>query len=265
MKRKKLNFVQSLARGLGVLQCFTAERPFLTLTEIANLTGMNTTAVQRFTDTLLQLGFLHRNRQREFILGPKALTLGFAVLRGSQLRKTAEIYIAEFSEKHRCTMNLALLDGDEVVFLYRHEAQRFLKYDLHAGSRLPSYCTATGKVLLAALPDKALEPLLARMKMEPLTRYTITRADDLRQELVRTRKRGYSVSDRELSIALYSIGVPVLNQERRVVAAMNLSISADETAAKRSTSLEELKLLGFKLSNAMGYEGEYPLIESGGD
>lgn len=263
MNRKALNYVQSLARGLNVLQAFTAERPSLNLSEIARATGMNTTAAQRFTDTLLQLGFLHRNRHREFMLGPKVLNLGFAFLNGSQLRKLAQTYIAEFSARHGRTVNLAILDGDAVVFLYRHEAQRFLKYDLQAGSRLPSHCTATGKVLLAALPDQTLQNALSHMNMEALTRYTLTDTDALWADLMQTRKRGYSVCDREMSLALFSMAVPVLNPEQHVVAAVNLSLSADEIASKRETARKQLISLGRALSGAMGYEGAYPMIPAG--
>jgi IclR family pca regulon transcriptional regulator len=260
LHRKPTNYVQSLARGLTILQAFSPERPALKLTELARITGLNATAVQRFTDTLLQLGFLHRSRQREFMLGPKVLKLSLAFLNGSQLKKLAEIHIAEFCETHRYTANLAVLDGDEIVFLYRHEAQRFLKYDLQAGSRLPSYCTASGKVLLAALTDGMLRSTLDRMQMEALTRYTIVDPQALWEDLVQTRRRGYSVSDRELSIALYSVGTPVLNSERRVIAALNLSLAADEVGSRREKALDHLKRLGRTLSSAMGYEGEYPKI-----
>ncbi len=245
---------------MGILQAFTAERPSLKLTEIARITHMNATAAQRFTDTLLQLGFLHRSPQRDFMLGPKVLTLGLAFLNGSHLKRLAEIHIAEFAEKYRYTVNMGVLDGDEVVFLYRHEARRFLKYDLKAGSRLPSHCTATGKVLLAALPDKRLKGLLEHMNMEALTRYTITTPEGLRDHLIKTRRRGHSVSDREMSLALYAVGVPVLSQERQVVAAVNVSLSADAPQPKRAKALAELIALGRTLSQSMGYEGQYPLI-----
>lgn len=260
MNRKKLNYVQSLDRGLKVLQAFTAERPLLSLSEIARITGMNATATQRFTDTLLQLGFLLRNRHREFMLGPKVLNLGFAFLNGSQLKKLAETYIAEFSATYGCTANLAVLDGDAVVFLYRHEAKRFLKYDLQAGSRLPSYCTATGKVLLAALSDPVLDKTLQGMSMESLTRYTITDPKILHDDLMETRKRGYSICNREMSLALFSLAVPVLNQEAKVIAAINLSLPADEKKSKKEIAVEQLMALGRTLSEALGYEGSYPAI-----
>jgi IclR family pca regulon transcriptional regulator len=260
MDRKKINYIQSLARGLSVLQCFSIERPALTLSEIARMTGMNTTATQRFTDTLLQLGFLYRNSQREFMLGPKVLNLGFAFLNGSQLQKLAGTYISDFAETHGVTANLAIMDGDSVVFIYRHETRRFLKYDLRAGSRLPSYCTATGKILLSALPDNVLRKTLQDMKMEPLTRFTITDSERLWAELMEIRKWGYAICDREMSLALFSAAVPVLDQEKNVVAAINLSLSADEETGRKEEVRKHLEALGRLISGAMGYEGPYPVI-----
>jgi IclR family pca regulon transcriptional regulator len=101
---------------------------------------------------------------------------------------------------------------------------------------------------------------LDRMKMEALTRYTIVDPQALWEDLIKTRRRGYSISDRELSIALYSVGVPVLDFERRAIAALNLSLAADETGSRRKMALEHLKRLGGTLSSAMGYEGDYPWI-----
>lgn len=261
MGRKNTHFIQSLARGLKVLQAFSAEQPALTLTGIAKKTGLNHAAVQRYTDTLLALGFLKRNRHREFLLGPKVLSLGFAFLGGNQLRKLAEVYISECSERLNKTMNLALLEGGEVFFIYRREAQRFLSFDLHAGSKLPAHCTATGKVLLAALADARLEEVIRGIKFERITSHTIVDPEKLWEDLMLTRRRGYSVCDRELYLDLYSLGVPLLNGQGRVVAAVNLSLSAERSdQALRRQMLEELVSLGRTLSAALGYERDYPLI-----
>ena len=263
--RKKINFIQSLARGLSVLQAFSAQRPTLTLTDIASITGMNLTAVQRFTDTLMELGFLGRNKYKEFFLGPAVMSLGFAFLHGSQLTTQAEVYLSEFGEKVNRTVNLAVLDGDQIVFLYRKEAQRFLKFNLHAGSKLPSYCTGSGKVLLASLDDKELRRLIDKMEMEPITSHTIVDRKLLWNDLMETRNRGYSVCDRELSLALYSLAIPLINDERKVVAAVNLSLSSEEAKGEfLEDRTRRLIDLGRTLSKSLGYEGEYPIFPHNG-
>lgn len=266
MVRKQRHFVQSLARGLSVMRAFSAEEPNLTLTQITARTGLNVVTAQRYTDTLLELGFLKRNRHREFFLGPEVLSLGFAFVNGSQLRKIAEEYINEFSERVNRTVNMAMLDGNEVIFLYRKEVHRFLSYDLRAGSKLPSHCTGSGKVLLAALDDDSLRERLSNMKLYRVTAYTIVDADQLWDDLMLTRERGYSVAKREWIVDLYSIGVPIINQEGRVEAAVNLSLSIEEAKGKHlKDMLEQAIELGRNLSSAMGYAKQYPVIPTHAD
>lgn len=257
--RKQTHFIKSLAKGILVLQAFSAERPQLTLTEIAGLTGMNTPAVQRFTDTLMELGLLKRNRHKEFFLGPKVLSLGFSFLNGSQLRKLAETHLTEFAERINRNVNLGVLDEGQVVYLFRKETQSFIKLDLGAGSLMPSYCTAMGKVLLAGLDDHRLKELLGKMELVRVTKHTITDREELWDDLMKTRKRGYSVCDRELTLALYSLAAPVLNQKGAVVAAINISISADEAIGVHLQEMvAELISVGRELSASMGYSGDYP-------
>ncbi|MCB2227896.1 MAG: helix-turn-helix domain-containing protein [Desulfarculaceae bacterium] len=264
MTRSQRHFVQSLAKGLKVLQVFSAEHPNLTLTQLAERTGFTIMAVQRYTDTLMELGFLKRNRHREFFLGPEVLTLGFAFLNRTQLKKIAEQYISEFSDRVKRTLNMAILDKAEVIFIYRKEVHRFLSYDLHAGSKLPAHCTGSGKCLLAGLDDASLKSLLRTTKLQRVTAHTIVDPDELWQDLMATRERGYSISDREWILDLYSLGVPVLTQEGKMEAAVNLSLSMEEAKGEHlKDMLDQFIELGSSLSAAMGYQGPYPVIPIG--
>lgn len=264
MKRKRKHFIQSLARGLSILQTFSSERPKLTLTQLATITEMNRPAVQRFTDTLIELGFLGRNKHKEFFLGPKVLSLGFAYLQGSELTKLVGGYLAEFSERIGRTVNMSILDDTEIVFLYRHEVHRFLKYDLRAGSKLPSHCTASGKVLLSSLADVELMERMKDMNLERMTSHTIVEREKLKEDILHTRAKGIAICDREFSLALYSIGVPLLNHEKKVIAAVNLSMSAEEASGSvLDDATREIVEQGRKLSRLMGYNGTYPEIPEG--
>ncbi|MBU1276953.1 MAG: helix-turn-helix domain-containing protein [Proteobacteria bacterium] len=253
--------MQSLARGLKVLQVFSAEHPSLTLSQISGRTGFNVVAVQRYTDTLMELGFLKRNRHREFFLGPEVLSLGFAFLNRTQLKKIAEEYISEFSHRVKRTLNMAILDGCEVIFIYRKEVHRFLSYDLHAGSKLPAHCTGSGKCLLAGLDDASLKELLEKTDLCRVTAHTIVDSKELWKDLMLTRKRGYSIADREWISDLYSLGVPIINQEGKMEAAVNLSLSSEEAKGEHlQDMLAQFIELGRSLSAAMGYKGPYPVI-----
>ncbi len=264
MQRKQTHFIQALARGLSILQAFSSDRPSLTLSQIADLTGMNRTAVQRFTDTLVELGFLVRNRHKEFFLGPQVLSLGYAYLGSSQLRRLAGTYLNQAAERLGCTMNLAILDDLDVIFVHRHEVRRFLKFDLQPGSKLPAQLTASGKVLLAALADGDLRQRLTRMDLQPVTANTIVDREALWQDLLQCRETGLGVCDRELSLDLYSLGVPLLNAVPQVVAAVNLSMPAgDHPGPLWEQRRQALLALGRELSALFGYQGPYPLMPTG--
>lgn len=266
MSREPIHFVQSLARGLTVLQAFSAERPRLTLTELGQATGMNKAAVQRLTDTLISLGFLGRNRYKEYYLGPKVLSLGYAYLQGSDLREMASQQLHDFSQRTGNTVNLCVLDDTEVLVVYRREVRSFFKFDVQAGSRLPAYCTSMGKVLLAALPDPELRARLKRIKLAPLTPYTITDRDKLWRELMQVREQGWALGDREASLALYSLAVPLISQRGRVKATMNVSVFAEQADPPLIERLRtELFAQGRRLSEMMGYHGPYPVLPVGLD
>lgn len=254
-------FVQSLARGLKVLEAFTPDRDQLTLTELARLTGLGMAAVQRYTHTLTCLGYLSRGRHKEFRLGPGVLSLGYSSLRGSELRKLAEAQLGHFSREVGFSVNLGVLQGRDVLILYRHEMARFFKFDLQAGSRLPAHCSAMGKLLLAALPPGELRKRLVGAELEPVTPLTITSRRLLEQDLAEIRAQGWAASDGEASLALYSLAVPVLNAEAQVVAALNLSLPRlEEDDKRRRRMLERLLKEGRRFSERLGYRGDYPQI-----
>jgi IclR family pca regulon transcriptional regulator len=261
MTRKTRHFVHALAKGFRVLQAFRQDRPTLTLTQIAQLSGMSTPTAQRLTDTLLELGYLKRNQRKEFFLGPKVLTLGFAFLHGSQLTHMAAQYLDAFFERYRLTVNLAVLEGFDVIYLARREQQRFLKYDVQPGLRLPANCTAMGKVLCASLPEDELEAILDRENFAHMTRHTIVDPDRFREELEKVRKRGYAFAHRELSLDVSAVAAPVIDLETGVVAAVNVALAADKAeGSELNEAIRRVLELGMELSTSLGYQGEYPVI-----
>ena len=258
-KRQPKHFIDALARGIRVLEVFSANQTRLTLQEISEATGFNKTAVQRLTDTLMTLGYLGRNRRKEFYLEPRILTIGFSYLNGLELRQVGATHLREFSLKIKQTVNIAVLDDLDVIFVFRNEIQGFFSFGLREGSRLPVYCTASGKVLLAALPDEELAEKLDRIRFEPLTRFTITDARSLAAEVELVRDRGYSIADQEGVLGLYSLAVPIFNYEGQVVAAANISLKSEENEPEKIREIiESLKQEGAWLSSRMGYGGFYP-------
>ncbi len=258
--------VRSLQRGLEILETISrASRP-LSLTEIATQNGLSKTAALRFLETLCALGYLNRGEDKRYSLATKMLSLGFSFLNSSSLRAVAKVYVDELSNQLDKTVNLAVLDGLEILFLYRKEVRRFLKFDLQAGSRLPSYCTASGKVLLAGLEDGELKERISRMTLHQITPKTIISKEELWNEIMETRKRGYSICDQELSMDLYSIAFPLLNAEGKIIAAINVSLDAkDKHLMNMDEIIAKLKDTSENVSRTLGYKGLFPRFPGKGD
>ena len=219
------DFVQSLERGLAVIRAFGPETPQLTLSEVARATGLTRAAARRFLLTLAELGYV-RVDGRSFSLRPRILELGFAYLSGLSLPETAQPHMEELVAKVHESCSVSVLDGDDVVYVARVPTRRIMRVTIAVGTRFPAYATSMGRVLLAGLADDELARYLTSVRMEPLTRRTITTADQLMAVLRSVRAQGYALVDQELEEGLRSIAAPIRDADERVIAAINLSSQA---------------------------------------
>ena len=253
------NSIQSLARGLNILELVASSAQPVTLTQIANQARLTKTTSQRFLNTLSSLGYLSRGENKSYVLNTRVLSLANTFLNTSSLVNTAKPYLDELSSELDKTVNLAVLENLHTVCLYRREVRRFMKFDIGPGSKLPCYATSLGKVLLAALSSEELNKRLGKIEFYPITPKTILSKKKLRQEIIATRKRGYGICDQELSLDMYSLAVPLLNNQREVVAAINVSMEfrfRDNPNLKSTIRL--LMEKGKMISNRLGYHGPYP-------
>ncbi len=222
-------FSQSLERGLAVLSSFTPDRPELGISELARQLGLTRSTTHRYVATLAALGYLHQDdATRKYRLGARVLDLGFSVLGSLGLREIAAPHLRRLTDSTGHTSNLAIRDDTDVILLDRVRGRpgryHHLEFSLHAGSRLPSYCSATGKTLLAFLPRPDLDRLLDRMDLVQRGPRTLTDKAALLAELEQVRRTGLAVNDEELDSALRSIAAPVRARSGEVVAAVNVAI-----------------------------------------
>ncbi|MGH3170235.1 MAG: IclR family transcriptional regulator [Trebonia sp.] len=221
-------FSQSLERGLAVLSSFTPDRPALGISELARILGLTRSTTHRYVATLASLGYLKQDDTRRYRLGARVLDLGFSVLASLELRDVAGPYLRRLTETTGHTSNLAIRDDTDVILIDRVRGRpgryHHLEFSLHTGSRLPSYCSATGKALLAFLPGPDLERILDRIDLVQRGPRTVTTKTALLADLRQVRRTGVAVNDEELDMALRSIAVPVRSRSGEVVAAVNVSI-----------------------------------------
>jgi IclR family transcriptional regulator, pca regulon regulatory protein len=230
-EERPAEFVQSLERGLAVIRAFSAERPRMTLAELARETGMTRAAARRFLITLKHLGYVS-SQGRTFELRPSVLQLGYAYLSSFSLTKIAQDHLEALAEELHESCSASVLDGDDIVYVARASTNRIMTIGLSVGTRLPAYCTSMGRILLAALPDEELDAYLDRVTLTPRTNFTITDVDEFRTELERVRSRGWSLLDQELEHGVRSISVGVHDVDGRTIAAINTSAHATRVSLK---------------------------------
>ncbi|MGV9774840.1 IclR family transcriptional regulator [Streptosporangium sp. NPDC003464] len=223
--------VQSLARGLSVIRAFGAATPELTLSEVARATGLTRAAARRFLLTLVDLGYV-RTDGRLFALSPRVLELGYAYLSGLSLPEVAEPHLERLVAEVHESASVAVLDGEDIVYVARVATTRIMRVTIAIGTRFPAHCTSMGRVLLAALPPEELDACLGRAGLRGFTPRTVTEPAALRAELDGVRARGWAVVDQELEEGLRSVAVPVRERSGRVVAAMNISSHASRTTVE---------------------------------
>lgn len=237
-KSRSNDFIQSLERGLAVMNSFSRERRAQTLSEVAQMTGLTRATARRVLLTLAELGYVHQN-SRSFSLTPKVLDLGYSYLSSFQIVELAQYPMERLVEEVRESSSMSVLDDSEIVYVARVPTKRIMTISLALGSRLPAYPTSMGRVLLAGLADQEIDDYLEKTQFEQLTPHTITDPVELRKVIEVVRSEGYALVDQELEEGVRSIAAPITNGRGKVVAAMNISGHASRVTLE--TMLEDFR------------------------
>lgn len=232
------DFVTALARGLQVIHAFGAETPEMTLSEVAQRTGLSAATVRRSLITLEQLGYLRR-RDRRFVLGPKVLTLGASYLEAMNLKDVAQHHLFELVERLHDAASLTVLDGFEVVYIAHVPSDQRVRHGRSVGSRLPAHATSTGIVLMANAPAEQVEQLLNAAPLPAYTSRTPVTAEALRARFARALQDDYAVGCETIEYGAIALAVPVRDGQGRVVAALNC---ATTTSSVDEQSIVETRL-----------------------
>lgn len=226
------DFVQSLEKGLSVINSFSSEYPSQTLSEVAQRTGLTRATSRRILLTLTELGYVDQ-RGRAFSLTPRVLDLGYSFLASFRIAEIAQPSMERLVEMVHESSSMSVLDGSEIVYVARVPTTRIMTIALALGSRLPAYPTSMGRVLLASLRDDQLDEYIDRVQLDRLTPYTVTDRRQLRRIVQKCREDGFALVDQELEEGVRSIAAPVRNQRGEVVAAMNVSCHASRVSVEQ--------------------------------
>jgi IclR family transcriptional regulator, pca regulon regulatory protein len=229
------DYVESLARGLLVLKTVSEIGPGTTLARIATESGLSRAAVRRLVLTLEHLGYLATNG-RGYLLTPRVLELGYGFLGAQTLTDLAQPQMEQLAHSIRESCSMAVLDGQNIVYVARVAVRKVMTVALAVGARLPAYCTSMGRVLVSGLAPEELDTWFGQCRPVRLTDRTVTEVDRLRSIVSGVRRDGYAWVEQELETGLCSLAVPLHDTEGKVVAALNTGMPFHAAARARARS-----------------------------
>lgn len=228
-------FVSSVEKAFVILRAFEAHERSLSLTEIAEITQLDKSSVQRFTYTLAALGYLRKDQDaRRYTISPKIMSLGMIYLRTDPIVVRARNVLYELNKSLDVTTNLAELDGSDVIYVVRFPGRKTVTVDVVLGMRRPAYCMASGRAILATLSDDEVRDILERSNRVAYTSRTKTGVSEIMDEINKTRERGYAITEQETVMGDISIAAPVRRPDGTCTAAVNMSVSTADWDAKKA-------------------------------
>jgi len=225
-KEKELKRVQSLDRALNILEVMAKEEAPISVSELASKVGLKVSTVHRLLSTLASRGYIEQDAETsKYRLGLKLLEVGNAALYYYDVRSVARPYLEELVDKCNETTNLAVLDGTEVVYIDQVESKSMIIVKMFAqvGNRGPVHCTASGKCMLAYLPEDKREDVLSKITLKKYTNETIVDLSYLRKELSRISEEGLAFDWGEMEEHVRCVAAPVFDRLGRVVASISIS------------------------------------------
>jgi IclR family transcriptional regulator, pca regulon regulatory protein len=209
--RPDLLFNQSLEKGVAVLCAFNAKRRTMTLPEVAAATGITKSSAQRMVYTLETMGYVRKHPQtRRYQLTPRVMQIGFNYLATDALVEIATPFLSELARVTGETCNLTEPDGTDMVYVARFVSSKWMPIHMPMGSRIPMYCTGSGRAYLSALPEQQARQLLKQSTRIAHTGHTRTDVDEIMDLLRRSRRQGYATNAEELFLGDMTVSAPIV-------------------------------------------------------
>jgi len=243
---------KTLVKGLGVLETLAHHDKPMAVSEVAAACDLTRSNAHRVLSTLSQLGYVNQDEvSRRYGLTLKLWALGASLVDRLNLKEVAAPFLRELNEITGETTHLSVRDGHDIIYIDKLEARHAVRTFTRIGGRAPCHCVATGKAILAfqseAVIDQACESVVS------FTQRTITDPIAVREEIYRTRERGYAINRGEWRGGAYGLAVPVQGADAKVAAAIGISAPGERMPDDRIEHLVPiLKRIGAQMSQALG-------------
>lgn len=245
-----------LVKAINILEVFSKNENSLSISELANATGLNVSTTHRIANTLVSYGYLRQKGKRgKYLIGLKFLEFNTILMKTLKIRDLALPVLEKLRSASGESTNLAILDRNEVVYIEHLDSNYTLRAFTAVGNRAPLHCTGVGKVFLATLDEPRRKSLIEK----PLARFTdntIIDPDELSGELAIVKREGVAEDNGEMETGVRCLAAPVKGASGNVVAAISIS---GPYVRLNNTRVEELKPLikdyALEISKILGYRG----------
>ena len=246
--------VSAAVRVLAVLEKLSQQRT-IGLEELSREIKLAKPTVYRFLLTLQELGYARRADNDRWAITLRMFNVGSRALDHLDLHAAARPVAEELSDELGETVHMGVLDGDSAVYVLKIESKYQIRMYSRVGRRMPLYCTAIGKILLAHMNDEEREAALTGVKLTAFTKNTITSRAALDAELAQIRKQGYSLDNEEREEGLHCIGAPIFDFTGAVVATLSVSWPGFRyERGEESKKIGMVKDAAARISATLGYE-----------
>ena len=231
--------IKSIQKVFDILKLFKTYHA-LGLTEISKKLCIPKTTVFNILSSLEEIAIIQKNSENKYFLGVECFQLGNLVASHWVLREEAEPFMRKLWEWTHETINLTVLDNDELLYINSIESPQRLRFQSLIGVRAPLYCTGVGKAIMAFLPESKIDEIIKIKGLKKFTSNTITDPERLKEELKLTRVRGYAVDNMEIEEGVRCIAAPIRNHNGVVFASISISGPQQRILDEEIPSLAEI-------------------------
>jgi IclR family transcriptional regulator, pca regulon regulatory protein len=233
---RKADLIEGLITGLAAITAFTDATPLLTASELAKRLSISRAAARRFLITLNHVGYAATDG-RSYWLTPRVMALGYSYLGSARLPRTVRPFLHDITAEVNESSNLALLDGQDIVYAARANVARLMSTAIEPGTRLPAHVTAAGQVILGNLPPAHFERWLDEATLTAYTPQTLTSRKTFSIAAAKARAQGYAAIESHFEVGLRGIAVPLTDRQGSTVGALGISMAASTCPADAAIAL----------------------------
>lgn len=249
-------FVESISRGFKLLNIVSKSATPLSLSELSKESDLSISTIQRLTYTLQCLGLLDRDqRSKKFKVGPEMISLSFTVIDNLTLKNVALPYMQKLSRQLDEVVALMALTGNQIILIESIKTSQILNVSTASGTNVPWHASASGKAILAFLPESVMDDILKQNGLSKFTENTVTSMRAFKRLLPAIRNRGFAMAIDENAYGMGAVAAPVRGNNGDVLAALTIMVPTARVSQKKLSDIYSKKVVqtADRISFDLGY------------